>query len=214
MQFEDRQVNKLQIHSVSRNYLETTGRKMLKGRFFDGADFDQYRQVAIVDEKLAFALFKGQNPLQQAVFFSNLRFVIVGVMQSRLGESNPNLRGTLWMTENFANALEGDAHYSETQVSLRQLEDITTLTTQVEQILAQRYPQMSVYVEDNVGDLLREKETQEIVIERTKEIGLRRALGATQLEVMLQFILEAVLLSAVGGIMAIATVHGARCQLS
>ncbi|NJK49250.1 FtsX-like permease family protein [Candidatus Gracilibacteria bacterium] len=234
VQFEDRQLDKVSVNSVSLNYLETTGRKMVKGRFFNRADFDQYRQVVIVDEKLAFALFRGQNPLNQAIFSSNLRLIVIGVTQSRLGDSDPNVRGTLWITENFANALEGEAHFNEPQISPHRLEDITNLATKVQQILSQRYPQMSVYVEDNAGDLLREKETQEIanyalagvglialviagvgianitvasVIERTKEIGIRRALGASQLEVMLQFILEAILLSIVGGVIAIATVH-------
>ena len=45
------------------------------------------------------------------------------------------------------------------------------------------------------------------VTERISEIGLRRAIGATRSEVMLQFILEATILSLVGGTMAIATVH-------
>jgi putative ABC transport system permease protein len=47
------------------------------------------------------------------------------------------------------------------------------------------------------------------VIERTPEIGLRRAVGATQLDILLQFILEAAILSFVGGSIAIVTVHGA-----
>ncbi|NJO93579.1 MAG: FtsX-like permease family protein [Hydrococcus sp. RM1_1_31] len=235
VQFKDRQLDKVSVNSVSLNYLETTGRKMVRGRFFNQADFDQYRQVAIIDEKLAFALFRGQNPLNRAIYSSNLRYIVIGIAQSRLGDSDPNVRGTLWITENFANALEGEAHFNEPQISPHRLEDITTLTTKVQQILSQRYPQISVYIEDNAGDLLAEKETQEIanyalagvglialiiagvgianitiasVLERTREIGIRRALGVTQLEVMLQFILEAVLLSIVGGTIAIATVHG------
>jgi putative ABC transport system permease protein len=234
VQFEDRQLDRVEVQSVSLNYLETTGRKMVRGRFFNEADFDQYRQVAIIDEKMAFTLFKNQNPINKAVFASNLRFIVIGVTQSRLGESDPNVRGTLWITENFADALEGDAHFNEPQISPHRLEEIDILTTKVQQILSQRYPQMSVYVEDNAKDLLREKETQKTaafalagvglvalviagvgianitiasVLERTKEIGIRRALGATQLEVMLQFILEAVLLSIIGGVIAIATVH-------
>ena len=47
------------------------------------------------------------------------------------------------------------------------------------------------------------------VIERTPEIGLRRAVGATQLDILLQFILEAAILSLIGGTIAIITVHGA-----
>ncbi|MEL6780117.1 MAG: FtsX-like permease family protein, partial [Cyanobacteria bacterium J06597_16] len=45
------------------------------------------------------------------------------------------------------------------------------------------------------------------VVERTREIGLRRAVGATDMEVMMQFVFEVVLLSAAGGVAAIATVH-------
>jgi putative ABC transport system permease protein len=41
------------------------------------------------------------------------------------------------------------------------------------------------------------------VYERIKEIGLRRALGATQKDVVLQFLFEAVLVSTIGGILGV-----------
>lgn len=41
------------------------------------------------------------------------------------------------------------------------------------------------------------------VIERTSEIGLRRAIGATKQDIMLQFVLEAGLTSTAGGVAAI-----------
>jgi putative ABC transport system permease protein len=44
--------------------------------------------------------------------------------------------------------------------------------------------------------------------ERITEIGIRRAIGATQREILVQFILEAVILSIVGGGCAISMVHG------
>ena len=45
------------------------------------------------------------------------------------------------------------------------------------------------------------------IMERTREIGLRRAIGATDFEVMAQFIAEAALLSLLGGATAVVAVH-------
>lgn len=228
------QESETRARSVSLNYLDTTGRRILQGRFFDQADVDQYHPVILVDEKLADSLFQGQSPLNKAIYAGGNRFVVIGVIESK-SNSDWEAPGELWMTETFASVLSGGYRWDQLHISAHSLTKINTLSEAVKTFLLETYPQADVYMGSNADDLLEDLEVQQItsaaltavglialviggvgianitiaaVLERTKEIGIRRAIGASKLEVMSQFVLEALILSLLGGAAAVATVHG------
>ncbi|MBW4480935.1 MAG: ABC transporter permease [Tildeniella torsiva UHER 1998/13D] len=145
--------------------------------------------------------------------------------------------GTLWVPEPYGSLLRGRFYYyqGEIQIAVRSLDDFQTISDGIEAQLQQMFPGYEIYIYGNVEDLYEEEQRQRAsirvlkavgllalviggvgianitiaaIMERTREIGLRRAIGATDLEIMAQFIAEAALLSLIGGTTAVATVHG------
>ena len=234
-QFEGTEVKEVETFGVSSNFIETTGRRILQGRFFSAVDFDQYRPVAIIDQKLAVTLFKRQSPIKQPIYVSGNRVMVVGVVETKSrGQEFMRSSGILWLPKPLAESFASFS-WNTLQISPHRLEEMPLLERNVKQVLEKRHPHTTAFTDGNAQDLVKERELQQTssralavvglialgiggvgianitiaaVLERTKEIGLRRAIGATRSEIMLQFILESVLLSVLGGITAIASVHG------
>lgn len=235
VQFEDREVKEIEAFGVSQNFIDTTGRRILQGRFFNPVDFAQYRPVAIVDQRLATTLFKQQSPINQPIYAYGNRLIVVGVVETKSeGQEYRRTSGALWLTKPLAESF-ATFGWNALQISPHRLEEVPVLETKVKQILERRHPRATAFSFGNTQDLVKERELHQTssralaivglialgiggvgianitiaaVLERTKEIGLRRAIGATRLEIMLQFILESVILSILGGAAAIASVHG------
>lgn len=221
--------------AVSPDYLLTTGRRVLLGRPFTAADFDNYRPVVVIDQFLADKLFKGQEPIGQLIFSEQRPFLVVGVIETKFNSDGDEPKGNLLLPLSTYSAMTGSQRIDSISVRPNNLKDMKNLEEQAKQLLKQHFTGSDFYAGNNVEEILKQKETLELasrgltavgiislliggvgianitiaaVIERTSEIGLRRAIGAKRRDILLQFILEAVILSLVGGTAAIATVHG------
>ena len=233
VQFQDRQAEAM-VLAVSPDFLNISGRSLIDGQFFRPHDFDNYRPVVIIDRMLATQLFPEQSPIGKRIFIENRPFFVRAVMESKMtfsGEQN----GTLLMLYPLYRALTGINSIDYVVIRPNLNQEMTKLGEQAVKLIERRFPRSKFEFTTNIRDVEEQQDTLNTisrsllavgaiallvggvgianitiatVMERTTEIGLRRAIGATQQDIMLQFILEAALLSLIGGLLAIGTVHG------
>ena len=225
----------VESQAVTPDFLAISGRKLIAGKFFTINDLQQTRSVVIIDQLLAQKLFKGKNPLRKMIYFQNKSYYIQGIIQNKTSDSWSDNQGLILIPLSVYQSLKSSPFFEKITITPQNPENIEQLQNQAISILRKRFPNMDILAYSNVDQIKSlEKLLNNVtiillligsislfvggvgianitiasVLERTSEIGLRRAIGATQKDILIQFLLEATFMSITGGIIAIATVQG------
>jgi putative ABC transport system permease protein len=201
--------------------------KVQSGSFFSDDDTGQARAQVVLGSRVRQELFPGQNPLGQYLRVGGQRFRVVGVMEPKgqiLGLDMDdavfipaaralelfNRAGLMEINVSYhagADVAEVSRRIIERLVQLHGREDFTLITQeQALEVLSSVLGVLTFAVGALGGISLLVGGVGILTImtmavsERTGEIGLLRALGARQQQVMLLFLGEAMLLAAAGGL--------------
>ena len=223
------------IDPVALEHLETSGRSMVAGRFFTASDFEKYRAVAVIDSWLATELFQGETAIGKSIYADNNSYLVIGVVEAREQLWSQEASGVVMISMAMHTALTGIDTLDRILIRPDNIDDLDAIGEQAAALLSQENPGQSFDFWTNVRDIDEQRKVLRTVsiillslggvaltvggvgianitiastIERTSEIGLRRAIGATQQEILVQFVLEAVAISCTGGVVAIATTQG------
>jgi len=206
-------------------------RGMARGTYLTRSDVDTDRRVAVLGAGVARKLFADRDAIGQQITIAGVRFRVIGVF-APLGQSlGIDRDAEVHIPITTAQRLFGTTRVDGLAIKAPDAGSIDDLSRRILAELAKRHPdtQFSAVTQQQILGVLGEilsvltgvlaaiagisllvggVGVSNIMLvsvrERTKEIGLRKAVGARPRDIGLQFLIEAVLLTTIGGILGMA----------
>ena len=220
------------LYGVGEQYFDVRGLKLESGRLFDEADVKEDAQVVVIDQNTKEKLFGlDVNPLGKTVLVNKRPLTVIGVMQKEensFGNADVLMLWSPYTTvmhqitgESYTNSItvkiKDDAN---TQVAEKGLTELLKTRHGTEDFFMNNSDSIKQMVETTTGTmklLISSIALISLVVggigvmnimlvsvtERTKEIGVRMAIGARRNNILQQFLIEAVLICIIGGLVGV-----------
>lgn len=218
---------------VTDGYQKIRNLIILQGRYLDPDDLRTQSKVCLLSEYLANLLFPSGSPVGKDIAVGELHFTIIGVYKERVstfGQTEIRPESVI-VPFSLIKYYTGTEYLKTLYVQAARPEDVPTTTKQVKQVLESRHRADAQYRVENLAGILEAAHKISLaltillilvalialtisgigimnimlvtVTERTREIGIRKAIGARRDAILYQFLTEAVLISGTGAIIGI-----------
>ncbi len=222
-----------QLYGAGEQYFDVRGIKLAEGRFFDADDVHQNNQVVVIDQNTKDKLFgRNSQPLGQVLLFNKRPLTVVGITQkddSPFSGGSDSLQLYAPYTT-VMHKITGDKHIRAITVKVQDGVNSQTAEKSITDLLVARHGTQDFFTSnsDSIKQTI-ESTTNTMtllissialislvvggigvmnimlvsVTERTREIGIRMAIGARQSNILQQFLIEAVLICLIGGLLGV-----------
>lgn len=219
------------IQGVTEEFPEIRSFHPETGRFLIHTDILNRRRVAVLGQTVLRDLFEGQDPIGETVTIAGQSFTVVGVMEVKGEAFGTDMDNVVFVPVTTLQRVAGTTRVSAIYAQIADREDADQAVDAISRAFDARFRrQRSVNVasQKQLLDVVATVTTTFTVLlasiaaisllvggigimnimlvsvtERTKEIGLRKALGAKNRDILLQFLIEASILSGTGGVIGI-----------
>jgi putative ABC transport system permease protein len=223
----------VRLIGVTDGYQQIRRLMILRGRYFDFADMESRSKVCMITKDLADRVFGVENPVSRQLRMGELTFTVIGVFRERaetFGLSELQKESVI-IPFSLMKYYTGTDVLSTLQLQTGGPDKVAIVEKQVSRLLKSRHPAQAEYNVQTLTAILGAAKTISLalrivliviafiallisgigimnimlvtVTERTREIGVRKAIGAAQKEIMWQFLIEAFLISGGGAVIGI-----------
>jgi putative ABC transport system permease protein len=215
------------VQGTNENVPNVFTRPVARGEYLTETDVATRRRVAVLGSKVATDLFGDVEPLGRQITIAGVRFRVIGVFEEVGSAFGVSRDDEVHIPVTTAQQLFGVDRIDALAVKAPTIDDVDPVRHEVVQALQDKYPdeKFSAVTQSQILGALGEilglltlvlaaiaaislvvggVGVSNIMLvsvrERTREIGLRKALGARRRDITVQFLIEAVLLTTIGGI--------------
>jgi macrolide transport system ATP-binding/permease protein len=225
------------VNGVGSQFFRVRGYEFASGQAFDEAAVRTQVQDAVIDDNAMRALFKDGTPaLGQVILLGSVPVRIVGVTVKKTSIFSSGESLNVWIPYTTAMArLTGQDTLRSITLRISDGANGNAAEAGIKRLLTQRHGKTDFFLQNNEAFRQSfEKTTLAIsllisliavislvvggigvmnimlvsVIERTQEIGIRMAVGARQSDILRQFLIEAVLVCLLGGLVGVSLAVG------
>ncbi len=222
----------ISISGVNEHFAYINALDMTVGRFLNEYDVEYNTPVVVLGSKIPDLLLPNQTVIGSKIIIKGIPFEVIGVAEERGTNFSGDNDMMVYIPIDYASTMSGFSSFNKTfYIAANSEENIDFTLNRVLTYLSTVFPSDANYRAFSQTQILGVLETilglltsllagiasislvvggigiMNIMLvtvrERTKEIGIRKALGARQSQILAQFLIEAILITTLGGLIGL-----------
>jgi len=226
-------VRPVNLIGVTDGYQKIRRLVVLSGRYFDPLDMQSRGKVCLITKELAERVYGVENPLGRPLRMGEITFTVIGIFRERVstyGQSEIQDESVI-IPFSLMKYYTGEDVVRTLYAQAVRPEDVSSVQRQIAQFLRSRHPPEAEFKAQTLSAILSAAKNISLALtivlvvialiallvsgigimnimlvtvrERTREIGIRKAIGAERRAILLQFLIEAFLISGGGAVIGI-----------
>ena len=219
------------VKGVSEVYSEVAALDVENGRFLQYFDVDKLQNVCVIGTYIEKELFGDKSSLHEIIKINGIPYTVVGILEEKAEGAAGSNDEAIYIPYTNACKILGSSYVNTYSVTAKDSDRIDEATNELKKMLTKIMGNDDFFTVISLKEVLNEMNnilnmlsTALVLIagisllvggigimnimlvtvtERTREIGIRKALGAKNKSILQQFVIEAATVSGIGGVIGI-----------